>query len=105
VSTKVGKVADFASGTATKVSVNCTNVAVVRIGDDFYAINDTCSHGNVSLSEGEVWQDTKELECVKHGSAFSLETGCPNTLPATQPVAVYNVTVKGDEVFIEESAQ
>ena len=38
---------------------------------------------------------------MKHGSAFSLENGCPNTLPATQPVAVYNVTVKGDEVFIE----
>jgi len=52
-----------------------------------------------------VWEGTKELECVKHGSAFSLETGCPNTLPATQPVAVYRVTVKGDEVFIEESAQ
>jgi len=105
VSSKIGKITDFAAGTATKVTVNGTNVAVVRIGDDFYAINDTCSHGNVSLSEGEVWADTKELECVKHGSAFSLENGCPNTLPATQPVTVYNVTVKGDEVFIEESAQ
>jgi len=105
VSTKIGKASDFASGSATKVVVNGTNVAVVRIGDDFYAINDTCSHGNVSLSEGVVVTETKELECVKHGSAFNLETGCPNTLPATQPVAVYSVTVKGDEVFIEESTQ
>jgi 3-phenylpropionate/trans-cinnamate dioxygenase ferredoxin subunit len=105
VSTKIGKASDFASGSATKVVVNGTNVAVVRICDDFYAINDTCSHGNVSLSEGVVVIETKELECVKHGSAFNLETGCPNTLPATQPVAVYSVTVKGDEVFIEESAQ
>lgn len=105
MSTKIGTVSDFAAGTATKVAVNGTNVAVVRIGDDFYAINDRCSHGNVSLSEGQVWADTKELECVKHGSAFSLENGCPNTLPATQPVTVYTVTVKGDEVFIEESAQ
>jgi 3-phenylpropionate/trans-cinnamate dioxygenase ferredoxin subunit len=105
VSAKIGKTSDFAPGTATKVAVNGINVAVVRIGDDFYAINDTCSHGNVSLSEGQVWADTKELECVKHGSAFSLESGCPNTLPATQPVAVHSVTVKGDEVFIEESAQ
>lgn len=105
MSTKIGNIADFAAGTATKVAVNGTNVAVVRIGDDFYAINDNCSHGNVSLSEGQVWTDTKELECVKHGSAFSLENGCPNTLPATQPVTVYTVTVKGDEVFIEESAQ
>ena len=105
MSTKIGKTSDFAPGSATKVVVNGINVAVVRIGDDFYAINDTCSHGNVSLSEGVVVAETKELECVKHGSAFNLETGCPNTLPATQPVAVYSVTVKGDDVFIEESAQ
>lgn len=105
MTTKIGKASDFEPGSATKVVVNGTNVAVVRIGDDFYAINDTCSHGNVSLSEGVVVIETKELECVKHGSAFNLETGCPNTLPATQPVAVYSVTVKGDEVFIEESAQ
>ena len=105
MSTKIGKTSDFAPGSATKVVVNGINVAVVRIGDDFYAINDTCSHGNVSLSEGVVVAETKELECVKHGSAFNLETGCPNTLPATQSVAVYSVTVKGDDVFIEESAQ
>ena len=105
MSTNVGKVSDFAPGTATKVVVNGTNVAVVRLGDDFYAINDTCSHGNVSLSEGVVIEETKELECWKHGSAFNLESGCPNTLPATQPVAVYNVTVKGDDVFIENGTK
>jgi len=101
VSTKIGTLADFAPGSATKVVVNGINIAVVRIGDDFWAINDTCSHGNVSLSEGEVNSETKELECWKHGSAFNLETGCPNTLPATQAVAVHTVTVKGDDVFIE----
>lgn len=101
MSTKIGKVGDFADGTATKVDVDGVAVAVVRIGDGFWAINDTCSHGNVSLSEGEVHCDTKELECWKHGSAFSLENGCPNTLPATQPVAVYSVTVTGDDVVIE----
>ncbi len=105
MSTKIGSLADFAPGTATKVAFNGTNVAVVRIGDDFYAINDKCSHGNVSLSEGEVHADTKELECMKHGSAFNLENGCPNTLPATQPVAVYTVTVSGDDVFIENGTK
>ena len=104
MSTKIGTLDDFASGTATKVAVNGTNVAVVRIGDDFYAINDTCSHGNVSLSEGEVWADTKELECVKHGSAFSLETGVPATLPATQPVPVFDVTVVNGDVVVEVRA-
>ena len=101
MSTRIGTITDFADGAATKVNVNGVDVAVVRIGDGFWAINDLCSHGNVSLSEGEVHTATKELECWKHGSAFNLETGCPNTLPATQPVAVYTVTVSGDDVFIE----
>ena len=68
-------------------------VAVVRIGDDVYAIGDICSHANVSLSEGEVWCDEREIECPKHGSTFSLATGEPETLPATQPVPVFDVDV------------
>ena len=45
--------------------------------------------------------DTKELECWKHGSAFSLETGEPQTLPATQPVPVYDVSVVDGDVVID----
>ena len=70
-------------------------VAVVRIDDDVYAIGDVCSHANVSLSDGEVWCDERELECPKHGSTFSLTTGEPQTLPATQPVPVFRTVVDG----------
>ena len=73
---------------------------VVRIGDDFYAIGDTCSHADFSLSEGDVWADELEIECPKHGSTFSLTTGEPQTLPATQPVPVYEVVVDGDDVKV-----
>ena len=74
---------DLAPNSATRVDVGGRAVALVRIGDDVYAIGDTCSHADVSLSEGEVWCDSKEIECWKHGSLFSLETGEPQTLPAT----------------------
>ncbi|MFM8903301.1 MAG: hypothetical protein ACKOGG_08010 [Actinomycetota bacterium] len=47
--------------------------------------------------------DTKEIECVRHASSFSLETGKPNTLPATQPVPVYVARVENGEVFVELS--
>jgi 3-phenylpropionate/trans-cinnamate dioxygenase ferredoxin subunit len=80
---------ELAPGTARRFDIDGRSIAVVRIDDDVYAIGDTCSHANISLSEGEVHCDTRELECWKHGSAFSLETGEPNTLPATQPVPVY----------------
>ncbi len=91
---------NFADGTATRVEVDGTPVAVVRIKDRVFAIADTCSHASISLSDGEVWCDELQLECPKHGSAFSLMTGHPDTLPATQPVAVYDVVVDGDTVVI-----
>ena len=102
--TVVARFDDLAPGTATKVDVNGTAVALVRIGDDVYAIGDTCSHANVSLSDGEVWCDEKQLECPRHSSAFSLETGVPATLPATQPVPVFAVTIVNGDVIVEARA-
>ena len=100
----LGALTDIASGDVKKFEVAGRSVAVVRIGDDVYALGDTCSHADVSLSEGDVWPDSKELECWKHGSAFSLETGIPSTLPAIKPVPVYDVSVvDGNIVIIMET--
>jgi 3-phenylpropionate/trans-cinnamate dioxygenase ferredoxin subunit len=98
---KVCRVEDFAPDTAQRFVVDGTAVAVVRIGDDFYAIGDRCSHADVSLSEGEVDPGDRHIECWKHGSRFSLETGEPDTLPATRPVPVFSVRVEDGEVFVE----
>ena len=91
---------DLAPGTAQRFDVDGHRIALVRIGDDFYALADECSHANFSLSEGDVWADELEIECPKHGSTFSLTTGEPQTLPATLPVAVYTISVDGDDVFV-----
>ncbi|MHB1129760.1 MAG: Rieske (2Fe-2S) protein [Ilumatobacteraceae bacterium] len=91
---------EIADGAVTRVVIGEVQIAVVRIDDKVYAIGDRCSHANVSLSEGEVHGETKELECVKHGSAFSLETGIPSSLPATQPVPVYVAEVVDGDVVI-----
>ncbi len=85
---------------ARRFDVGKARICLVRIGDDFYAIGDRCSHADVSLSEGEVHADTRHLECWKHGSSFSLETGQPDTLPATKPVPVYDVRVVGGDVIL-----
>jgi 3-phenylpropionate/trans-cinnamate dioxygenase ferredoxin component len=87
-------------GTARRVEVDGVAVAVVRIDNEVYAIGDVCSHAEVSLSEGEVWMDERELECPKHGSTFDLRTGEPVTLPATQPVPVYAVEVADGQVTV-----
>jgi 3-phenylpropionate/trans-cinnamate dioxygenase ferredoxin subunit len=92
---------DIAPNSAERFVVDGVPVAVVRIEDDLYAIGDTCSHADVSLSEGEVDPGDRHIECWKHGSRFSLETGVPDVLPAVRPVAVYTVRVEGDDVFVE----
>jgi 3-phenylpropionate/trans-cinnamate dioxygenase ferredoxin subunit len=94
----------FSEGTASRVDVDGVPVAVVRINGRVFAIADTCSHAAVSLSDGEVWCEEMQLECPKHGSAFSLVTGEPDTLPATQPVAVYDVSIDGDTVVLSGGA-
>ncbi len=92
---------ELAPGTARRFDVGEHRIALVRIGTDFYALGDRCSHADFSLSEGEVWPDEKEIECWKHGSTFSLLTGEPQSLPATRPVPVYSVTVDGESVWVD----
>jgi 3-phenylpropionate/trans-cinnamate dioxygenase ferredoxin component len=99
-SIKVASYSALAPSSVTRVVVDGNPVALVRIQDDLYAIGDTCSHADVSLSGGTVWEDECELECPKHGTAFSLKTGEPQSFPATKSVPVYNVSVDGDDVLI-----
>ncbi len=92
---------ELESGTARAFKINEKELALVKIGEEFFCIDDVCSHGAFSLSEGEVDDQECTLECPKHGSLFDLKTGEPVTLPATIPVSRYAVTIKDGEVFVE----
>ena len=92
---------DLSPGEARRFDVDGHRICLVRIEDRFYAIGDRCSHAEISLSEGDVFPDALEIECWKHGSSFSLVTGDPQSLPATKPVPVYDVTVDDGDVFAE----
>ena len=92
---------DLPSGRAHQFSIDGHRLCVVHIDDDWYAIGDQCSHADFSLSEGELNVKEREIECWKHGSSFSLETGEPLTLPATLPVPTYAISVEGDDVMVE----
>ena len=93
-------VGDLEPGCARRFDIGSLSVALVRCGDDFYAIGDQCSHANFSLSDGEVLCEEREIECWKHGSTFSLVTGEPQSLPATRAVPVYKVEVEGDDIVV-----
>lgn len=89
---------ELVDGEPRKSVVDGITMAVVLTEGEVFAINDICSHGQVSLSEGEV--DGCALECWLHGSQFDLRTGRPLSLPATDPVPVYPVKVEDGTVFV-----
>ena len=94
------RVDELESGKARRFDVDGYRIALVRIGDDFYAIGDQCSHENYSLAEGDVFEEEREIECWKHGSCFSLETGEPSSLPATKAEPVYEIRIDDDDVMV-----
>ncbi|HUC06328.1 MAG TPA: non-heme iron oxygenase ferredoxin subunit [Acidimicrobiales bacterium] len=91
---------ELESGQARRFDVGGHRIALVRTEDEYHAVADRCSHEDYSLAEGEVWVDEREIECPRHGSTFDLRTGAPCSLPATHPVAVYEVEVVGTEVRV-----
>ncbi len=91
---------ELGAAEARRFLIDGQAICVVRIDDDVYAIADACSHGDVSLSEGEVLCDSLEIECWKHGSAFSLTSGVPSTLPATRPVRVFDASVEQGHIVV-----
>ncbi|WP_053384063.1 non-heme iron oxygenase ferredoxin subunit [Leucobacter celer] len=97
---RVLAVSDLVQDQATRVVVDDVPIAVVLDSQgEVHAIGDTCTHGQISLSEGFVEDDT--LECWAHGSAFSLRTGVPQNLPAYEPVPVYVVEIEDGDVYID----
>ena len=92
-----GEAASFAEG-GTRVEVGGRTIAVFRIGDGFYALEDRCSHADASLAEGDLYG--RRVECPLHGAEFDLLTGEPLVLPAVRPVPAYQVRVSGGRLMI-----
>jgi 3-phenylpropionate/trans-cinnamate dioxygenase ferredoxin component len=79
-------------------------ICVVRLtGEQVKAVHDTCSHQEYSLAEGFV--DENDIECALHGSMFNLDTGKPDSLPATKPIPVYAAKVEDGVVYVDPDQQ
>lgn len=86
------------AGSVRRVDVHGVAVAIVAAEGDFHAIDDTCSHDEVSLADGEVEGHT--VECWLHGSRFDVRTGEALCLPARKPVDVYDIKILDDGVYV-----
>jgi 3-phenylpropionate/trans-cinnamate dioxygenase ferredoxin component len=96
----VARVEDIPPGHAARTEIDGRAIAIFNVDGDFYALDDTCSHAEASLSEGDLDVDFCSIECPLHGSQFDLRTGEPLTLPAVEPVAVHRVVVEDGVVRV-----
>ena len=74
-------------------------VAVFRVGGEYFALEDVCTHDGGPLAEGVL--EDHVIECPRHGARFDIRTGAVLALPATSPVPTYTVRVQGDDIQVE----
>ena len=87
-------------GKPQKISLGDKDVCVARIGEEVFAVADTCTHSDASLSEGDV--SNYKIECWLHGAEFDLRTGEAVTPPAVQALETFEVRRDGDTVTISQ---
>jgi len=80
------------------VELNGRPLVIVRSEGEVFALDEFCTHEDVSLVDGEVYDRT--VECWLHGSCFDVRSGKPTGPPATRPLTTYPVRVDGDDVFV-----
>jgi len=95
---KAASRAELAPGAKKLIDVDGRAIALFRVGDEFHAIDDVCTHDGGPLAEGEL--EGGEIECPRHGARFDVRTGKALCFPAIEPVAVHRVEIRGDDVYI-----
>jgi len=90
---------EIAPGTALKVEANGLELAVFNVDGEYYVMDDLCTHGPGSLSEGFV--DGDVIECPFHNGQFDIRTGEVVSPPCMVPMKIYPTTVEDGKVVIE----
>ena len=95
---RVAAVNEVAPGGRLSVIVDDRALLLIRVGDNFFAIEDVCTHDGQPLTDGPLRGN--EIECPRHGARFNIQTGRPLCMPATEPVATFQVKVEDGQVLI-----
>jgi 3-phenylpropionate/trans-cinnamate dioxygenase ferredoxin subunit len=75
-------------------------VLLLRVGDEFFAVEDVCSHDGQPLTDGPL--EGTAIECPRHGARFDVRTGRPLCMPAVEPIATYEVKVVGNDILLRD---
>ena len=94
----VAKTSDLQPGEMKAVKVGRRIVGLANVDGEFLAFDDTCTHEEASLTEGEIFDDV--VECPLHGAAFNLRTGAVESFPATRALPIFEVRIDGDDIQV-----
>ena len=97
----VARVEEISTGKPVRIEVDGTGIAVFKLGQEFYAIEDICTHDGGQLTGGCVEND--EIVCPRHGARFSIKTGAALSAPAYEPTAVFPVRIENGMVQIRDN--
>ncbi len=97
----VAKTGEIADPGRKLLEIDERLIVLIHAGGQFYALDDVCTHDGGPLSDGKI--DDHPIACPRHGAKFDVRTGAALTMPATQPTAVHEVKVVGDDVLVKLS--
>ena len=93
----VAAVSDIPAGGRLSILVDEIPSLLIRIGDQFFAIEDVCSHDGQPLTNGPI--DDCSITCPRHGAKFDIRTGKPMCMPAVEPISTFEVEVRDGQVY------
>lgn len=97
---RVASIGDLTQGVPVNVELsNEEQVCVIKVGEELYAISNNCPHADFPMSDGELVDDYV-IECGLHGSQFDIRDGSVLEIPATEPIACYDVKVQDGAVWV-----
>jgi 3-phenylpropionate/trans-cinnamate dioxygenase ferredoxin subunit len=96
---RVAQVSEIAPGTTQRVLIDSLEILLCNVDGKIYAIEDVCTHDGGPLDQGEL--EGASVVCPRHGATFDVRTGDALTLPAVVPLMTFEVSVEGDDVFVD----
>ena len=94
---EIASIDDFQDADRLEVFVEDTPVLLIRVGDQYFAIEDVCTHDGQPLTDGCIEEGA--IVCPRHGARFDLQTGKALCMPATKPVRTFEVEVRDRKIF------
>ncbi len=96
---RVASTAEVKEDAPVPVTLGDKQLAVYRLGDSYYALDDVCPHAYALLSSGFI--DGDRVECPLHQAAFHIPTGKCVAPPAEEDLKKYPLKIEGDDIFID----